>query len=222
MSVHHRLRMSAVGGGGAAPSFIGVATGSGSSSANVTPHASTASGDLLVAVVQSLDSDASNTVTWPSGFTQIFNKTNNAGAAYFGVAVAVKVATGSEGSLSFTFNGFTDAGVSIITSRGQRASSPVAAYGSIVTTGFFVSSIAPTSISPGKAALLLGFAAGQDAAATWTAPGSMTEIYDFDSGRSGGNRCTAAYEEVPLGATGERTFTFSKSDTLGGILVAVE
>ena len=218
MSLHHRLRMVS-SGGGPAPSFIGVATGFGSGSASVTPHASTASGDLLVAIVHCKDTNATNSVTWPSGFTEIFDRQASSGFGYSDIYLATKTATGSEGSLTFTFNAFSGGGVSIFTVRDWTAA--ISVYGAALTTASSTT-VAAASISPTKSALLIGIASGFDAAKTWTAPASMAELYDFDSGASGGQRCAAAYETVSSGATGTRTFTFSGSDDLSAILVAVE
>lgn len=216
--------LSLLTGGGAAlaaPTFVGAASNSGVSSASVTPHASTIAGDLLVGVIHFKDSDNTYSLTWPSGFTEIFNKIVTSGAGRSIIAVATKISSGSDGSQSFSWTGYSNAGVAILTARGQLGSNPITAYGSSITTASSTS-IAIGSISPGKAALLLAIANGFDASSTWTPPGSMSEDYDFSAGSTGGLRCTLAHETVVAGATGTRTFTFSSSDDLSGILVAVE
>lgn len=86
---------STVAGGGGTVSFVGSAGSSDTDgTVSVTPHSSTSTGDLMIAFVMS-DTSASQTITWPSGWSSTLETSIASSSVCY---AATKIAGSSETS----------------------------------------------------------------------------------------------------------------------------
>jgi hypothetical protein len=203
--------------GAASFSFVGLsavqntATGS---TLNITPHASTQSGDLMIAVVAQGPNASASPWTMGSGFTEIIDDANDAR-----LGVAVKTA-GTEGSpYTFTTGDATKKCSGVILTYRLATYDKV---GAATTSGAgampAISGVVPVAGS----IRLLAIIAHEDANDTFTAPAGMTILWQDNDATH--EPSIAVAEEDVTGGSGTGTRTFSDTLTTGqstGVLLSL-
>lgn len=140
------------GGSGSSISYVGSSVGyvggSGTLTVNVSAPAGIQAGDLLLYVVNSDGADYNN-MTWPSGFTAITGG-NSGSPDGQDWAVAYKIATGSEGTLSLSDTNCYGITASVLAYRGVDTSTPIHQYSTAVGSNSYGNTwtVSANSVTP--------------------------------------------------------------------------
>lgn len=168
----------------------------------------TVSGDVMVAV-HTCDWGTYSALTAPAGWSLAVGRDGGTNGVH--LKVWIKTAGGSEpSSYAFAQTGVPDSCVSIITTRGTSATSPVT-VAPTAQAGGSTARTAPslTGVPDGALLLCAAMLEANNAALTWTPPSGMTEQTDIQSSTWNGHG-TASLVSPPA-TTGVRTFTSSTS-----------
>lgn len=194
-----------VGGEENKPPMIVDASGTVSSyDASVPLPTGYASGDVLLIFLLGIN----GSFTTPSGWTQERDTTSDVlrGALYS------KIATGSEGSA-----------VSISTTANFVAMSVAVRNVTVINDGVVTFSESSTATGAGVTAAAEGILVGMYLAIgespTFTTPTGMTEVFNFGGIGEGYGGKVVYQENVPAGATGNKTATASGSAANAGVLI---
>lgn len=173
-----------------------------------TKPSGTVDGDLLLALVYA----DTLTVTPPAGWTSE--------ASSSGLFLFSRVASSEGASYQFT-TGFGNNNGTITRVTGASTTSPVAAsdlYLNASATSAVLPSVGAGAAGSGLIQMVMVRTAG---AATWSPPGTATEVYDADA-TGGGFRAAGGHETVGAGASGTRTWTSTASaDYVMGAIFAI-
>ncbi len=163
-----------------------------------------AEGDLIIAFVRGR---YQSSITPPEGFTLIRHETDNNTLRSF-VAAYYKIATGVEPA-NYTFNFATSSYAKRITLgrvTNYNTTSPIEKNNGTNSGSSYINPITIPSITSGTNSLLFGVVSVYGGT-TITIPSSMTAIATNGNDSSSGN--VVAYEEIGIGATGDKEFSFA-------------
>ena len=163
-----------------------------------------AEGDLIIAFVRGR---YQSSITPPEGFTLIRHETDNNTLRSF-VAAYYKIATGVEPA-NYTFNFATSSYAKRITLgrvTNYNTTSPIEKNNGTNSGSSYINPITIPSITSGGNSLLFGVVSVYGGT-TITIPSSMTAIATNGNDSSSGN--VVAYEEIGIGATGDKEFSFA-------------
>lgn len=209
----------------AAPAFRAKndANTAGATAASITVNkpTGTVDDDILIAIVNHTTGSSFTTVTAPSGWTLLDERTQNDGEnAYRATAYWKKAA--SEGA-SYTWtpavSAYMAAGISCYS--GGDVTTPINAHSvnfSATSTTSNVCSAITTTVAD---TMLVALAASGWWDNTWTPPSGMTERVDTAVGSDWGSVSIADVTQVATGTTGTKTFTSSVSHSCAGFLIAI-
>ena len=206
----------------AAPSVRSSATGTVAAGTDVviSQPAGLAAGDLMLAAIADRGA-ATDTITPPSGWTVVVDQARGSVGR---MIVYSKVATGSEpASYTFTCSSTNTQAGAIVALRNATAVDASAGATATVATGLHT---CPTVTAAGGNELAVRIVATAVGALplSWTWPGGVTEVLDFNSTGTGAGGIAIATEPISAaGAIGTRDATFaqSSSTTYAAATVAV-
>jgi len=193
-----------------------VASGNGTGNYTVNVPASTANGDLLIAVNAS-DWSTLALEDVPAGFTTLTTSRYDGGTNAVHVALGYRIASSEPANYTFAGGGGSDSAGCLLRITGHQSTPTIV---QVAPTAFVAGSgatVAPTITPNGTDDLLLCFAVADGAngggTLTWTAPSGMTEHIDVQSTTF--TTLTVASLQSPSSPSGTKTFTPSAAHDKG-------
>lgn len=201
----------------AQPSIVVSATAIGNSAtATIARSGSTNAGDLIVLGLM-YEKGSSETITIPTGFTQILRRNNGTDA---GMILAYKVAGATEpGTYNFVMTDGSKWSMGMVLIRDYDATSPIEASNSATSNGRNVN--APSVTTTTDDCLILCYYTNKKDA-TFTPHASTTEIYDRPNTSDGQPANMLAFmNQASSGATGNMSARASETEKGVGAQVAI-
>lgn len=194
-------------------SIVGGTAVGASSSTTITKPTGVASGDLILALMESSGTSGLGLPTAPSGFTTLDSRTDTP-AGQSAVVVAYKVAGGSEPS-SYTWTQGTNSTFNVwscIALRGQDGTTPIDAHGSAFSTTTSITVAALTASVAGDALILMLTDINDVDVSTW--PSGVSENASA-SNPAGNGVVTGTKLSLASGSTGSLAMTMAAAP--GGV-----
>jgi len=207
------------------PTFRGASTWTnGTGAITNTPHASTATGDLMLLIVETRATQSTGT---PSGWTQVTGSPQDSGAAGLTetrLAVYWKIATAPEGAVSIADSGDHQQAVILSYAGAIGIDASVGGITTPATTSFSIGGVTTTTPDCMVVDVITQSASGTQAWGSWANANLSSLVERFDTGGGGSVTAGIAANEggkASAGATGATTVTNSVSTTAAWMKIAL-